>query len=205
MKKLSKITESVWDTIRKQSAGSTHRQEDAYIIDLINAFVERHKLKKGEYHINNDLSLDVYEDISVTKEDVIDGKLPFKFGVIKGNMWLTNNLQLTTLENAPREVTGDFAIYQNKFTDFTGGPEIVGGDFAANFNQSLRSLDGSPKKVGGNYSIVYCTSIRNIDGISPEIGGDLEITDGEKRKVWCDFSDVEYRKLSNIEGDILRR
>lgn len=205
MRKLSQIQESVWGDMRKRAEGSPFRSEDGWIKEIIDEFVKRHNLKEDEYQINSDFSVDIYSTISIKKDDLRDGKLPFKFGKIKGNMHLTNNLQLETLENSPKEVTGDFVIYQNKFTNFIGGPEIVGGDFAANFNQQLESLDGSPKKVGGDYSIVFCTSIKDISGISPEIGGNLEITDNVKWKVMHNYTDEEYRKYSNIKGNIIRR
>ena len=134
-------------------------------------------------------------DILVIKE----GKLPFKFGRVNGTMWL-NGLGLKTLENCPKEVTGDFVIYDNKLENFIGGPEIVGGYFAANMNLSLKSLDGSPKKVGGKYSILSCMLIEDISGISPEIEGDLEIRKILKFK----FSDDDFRQYSNIKGEIKR-
>ena len=84
--------------------------------------------------------------------------------------------------------------------NFIGGPEIVGGDFAANMNLSLKSLDGSPKKVGGKYSILACMSIKDISGISPEIEGDLEIP----KILRYEFSDDDFRQYSNIKGEIKR-
>lgn len=205
MRKFSNICESIWMDIHRQSTGDAFRKEDQAVIDLMNEFVERHELRGFQYRINGDLTIDILKNISINKIDLIDGKLPFKFKKIEGSMWLTNNLGLETLENAPDEVTGDFVIYQNRFKDFVGGPKIVGGNFSANFNQRLKSLDGSPEKVGGNYSIAFCTSLKDIKGISPEIGGNLEVTDGEKHKVWCDYSDTEYMKYSNIKGKIIRR
>ena len=114
-------------------------------------------------------------------------------------MWL-NGLGLKTLENCPKEVTDDFVIYDNNLENFIGGPETVGGDFAANMNLSLKSLDGSPKKVGGKYSILSCRYIEDISGISPEIEGDLEIP--KKSKI--EFSDDDFRRYSNIKGNIKR-
>ena len=205
MRRLSQITESIWSDMRDRGTGVIHKGEDKEFIDKVKAFAERHELRGFQYRINGDLTVDILTNISISKMDIEDGKLPFKFKKIEGSMWLTNNLQLQTLENAPDEVTGDFVIYWNLFTDFIGGPKIVGGDFAANFNQRLKSLDGSPEKVGGDYSIVFCSSLKDIKGISPEIGGNLEVTDGEKHKVWCDYSDTEYRKYSNIKGKIIRK
>ena len=202
MRKLSKITESIWSDMQDRSAGDVVRKEDQWKIDLIKEFIERHHLKENDYHINADCSLDIHRNIMIKPVDILDvkeGKLPFKFGKIKGTMWLSG-LNLRTLENSPSEVTGDFVIYENKLENFIGGPEIVGGDFAANMNLSLKSLDGSPKTVGGKYSILTCMSIKDISGISPEIGGDLEIP----KILKYEFSDDDFRQYSNIKGEIKR-
>ena len=202
MRKLSKITESIWSDMQDRSAGDVVRKEDQWKIDLIKEFIERHHLKENDYHINADCSLDIHRNIMIKPVDILDvkeGKLPFKFGKIKGTMWL-NGLDLKTLENCPSEVTGDFVIYENKLENFIGGPENVGGDFAANMNLSLKSLDGSPKKVGGKYSILACMSIKDISGISPEIEGDLEIP----KILRYEFSDDDFRQYSNIKGEIKR-
>ena len=202
MRKLSKITESIWSDMQDRSAGDVVRKEDQWKIDLIKEFIERHHLKENDYHINADCSLDIHRNIMIKPVDILDvkeGKLPFKFGRVDGTMWL-NGLGLKTLENCPSEVTGDFVIYENKLENFIGGPEIVGGDFAANMNLSLKSLNGSPKKVGGKYSSLACMSIKDISGISPEIGGNLEIP----KKTKFEFSDDDFRQYSNIKGEIKR-
>lgn len=203
MKKLSHICESVWGDIRKRGNGQEYRDEDSWQLEPIKDFIERHELKEGEYKINSDFSLDIYKNIIIKPIDVSkfgEIKLPFKFGKIDGTIWMTD-LGLGSLENSPREVTGDFVIYQNKFKDFTGGPEIVGGNFAANLNYNLESLDGSPKEVGGDYCILGCRYIKDISGISPEIGGNLEITN----KPFKLFGLDEYRKYSNIKGKIIQK
>ena len=199
MRKLSKITESIWSDMQDRSSGDVVRKEDQWKIDLIKEFIERHHLEEKDYHINADYSLDIHRNIMVKPFDLVDRKLPFKFGKIDGTIWLSD-LNLDTLENCPKEVTGDFVIYVNKLENFIGGPEIVGGDFAANMNLSLKSLDGSPKKVGGKYSILSCRYIEDISGISPEIEGDLEIP--KKSKI--EFSDDDFRRYSNIKGNIKR-
>lgn len=199
MKKLSQITESIWSDIQDRSSGDVVRKENQWIVDIIKEFVDRHKLKDGEYNINPDLSLDVYRNISIKSSDLVDGKLPFKFGKIDGTMWLSDFLSLTTLENSPRELTGSFVLYQNLCENFIGGPEIVGGNLSANFCRRLTSLDGSPKEVKGDYCICFCSGLKDISGISPVIGGNLEISKN------CPFEDDEFRKYSNIKGQIIRK
>ena len=205
MEKLSVINESIWSDLQNRSSGEITRKEDyAIMVEVINEFIKKHKLEKGDYNINADMSLDVFKNISINKDDLIDGKLPFKFGKIDGTMWLSNDLNLTTLKNSPIEVTGSFVLYENKLENFIGGPEIVGSNFSANFNRELKTLDGSPKKVGGNYSIVFCTNVVDISGISPEIGGNLEVSRDSSIRTGKTFTDDEFRKYSNIKGYIKR-
>ena len=190
MKKLSGINESIWSDLQDRSSGEVVRKEDYAKLEVIKEFVKRHAFEEGEYTINKNFTLDVHRNISVRRDDLIDGKLPFKFGKIDGTMWLTDDLRLKTLEN--------------KLENFIGGPEIVGENFSANFNSPLKTLDGSPKKVGGNYSIVLCTSLVNISGISPEIGGNLELSKDSNIKFGKIFTDDDFRKYSNIKGIIKR-
>ena len=199
MKKLSTICESTWGDMVRRAEGDSMRKENQWIVDIIKEFVERHKLKDGEYNINPNLSLDVYRNISIKSSDLVDSKLPFKFGKIDGTMWLSDFLSLKTLENSPRELTGSFVLYQNLCKNFIGGPEIVGGNLSANFCKRLTSLDGSPKEVKGDYCICFCNGLKDISGISPVIGGNLELSKN------CPFEDDEFRKYSNIKGKIIRK
>ena len=52
MRKLSKITESIWSDIQDRSSGDTVRKENQWIMDLIKEFIERHNLEEKDYHIN---------------------------------------------------------------------------------------------------------------------------------------------------------
>ena len=200
MKKISELNESIWSDMEDRSIGDAYRQEDTVVLDTIKDFIERHELKEGEYKINQDFSLDVYKSVFIKPNDLIDKMIPFKFGKVDGVFNIVD-LKLETLKNSPREVTRDFVAYENNIQNFIGGPEIVGGNFAANVNYSLVSLDGSPKKIGGNYSILGCSWVKDIKGISPEIGKNLEIPIRPR----VEFSDDDYRKYSNIKGQIIRK
>lgn len=202
MKKLSNISESAWGDMRHRSSGGTIRKEDKWFEDLVKEFVERHKLKENDYKINSDLTVDVFKNIIFDENDMVEGKLPFKFGKVIGTVWM-DDLNITTLENSPREVTGAFVIYNNKLENFVGGPEIVGENFAANFNRKLKTLEGSPKVVKGNYCILYCKDVKDISDITPDIGGDLQVPPEQNQNP--PFTDEDYRKYSNIKGKIIRR
>ena len=203
MKKLSNISESIWGDMRKRSSEGTVRKEDKWFEELVMDFVKRHNLKETDYKINpSDLTVDIFRNISFVEEDLVEGKLPFKFGKVIGNVWL-DGLGLVSLENSPREVTEAFVIYNNKLENFIGGPEIVGENFAANFNRGLRTLEGSPKVVKGSYCILYCKDVKDISGITPDIGKDLQVPPEQNQDP--PFSDEDYKKYANIGGKIIRR
>ena len=199
MRKFSDICESVWMDIHKQSNGDSFKKEDQGVIDLVNEFIQRHNLKEDKYRINGNLSLDVYQSLRITEDDLVDDLLPFQFGKVDGDFDVSH-LDLKSFENSPIEVTGLFNAVYNIVKDLTGCPRTVGDNFNVGFNANLRTLDGSPDKVGGDYKI-YGSSTRLIDinGISKEIYGNLLIDKG------CRFSDDDFRKYSNIQGDILRK
>lgn len=199
MRKFSDICESVWMDIHKQSNGDSFKKEDQGVIDLMNEFIQRHNLKEGEYKINGNLTLDVYQSLRITEDDLVDGLLPFQFGEVDGDFDVSH-LDLNSFENSPREVAGLYNAVYNIVKDLTGCPQTVGENFNVGFNANLRTLDGSPDKVGGDYKIYGAiTHLSDIKGISKEIQGNLII---EKR---CRFSDEDFRRYSNIQGDILRK
>lgn len=92
------------------------------------------------YTINSDGSIDV--DGSVYISGYRLSKLPLKFNRIRYNFYCGNN-SLTTFENFPIE---------------------VGGDFICDFNR-LKSLVGSPIKIGGYLSFIGY-NLETLDGLS---------------------------------------
>lgn len=195
MKKLSKISESVWNDIRKKSLGSSTRKENEWIMELINAFVKRHHLKEGEYTIKPGFIVDVYHSIQLQEDDIIDNRIPFKFGKVEGDFRMSH-IPINSLENSPDEVTGDYMVIYTSVTTLEGSPKIVGKNFNVDFNKLLIKLDGSPDKVGGDYKLYACYHIKDIKGISPEIDGNLVYDKA------IGFTEDDFRQYSNIKGNI---
>lgn len=183
--------------IHKQSNGDSFKKEDQGVIDLMNEFIQRHNLKEGEYKINGNLTLDVYHAIQLQEDDMIENKIPFKFGKIDGDFRISN-IPIESLENSPNEVTGTYMITFTNIKTLEGSPRIVGKNFNVDFNRQLISLDGSPDKVGGDYKFFSSWNVRDIKGISPEIGGNVIYSEGYK------FTDDDFRKYSNIKGIIIK-
>lgn len=98
------------------------------------------------YRINNDLTIDVYEDVSLTS---CEGFIPVQFGVIYGSFDCAGN-KLTTLKGCPYEVNGDFNCSYNKLITLEGSPLIVRGNFYC-FSNFLTSLKGITQKINGEF------------------------------------------------------
>ena len=200
MRRLSQITESIWSDMQDRGTGDVVKNEDKWVIDAMKEFIKRHPLlKEGEYKISG-LKLDLFETVRIEEEDLVDGKFPFKFGEVYN--FIADNIGLEPLENSPDKVYSDFNVSSNKLKNFMGGPKSVGQSFSANFNKDLESLDGSPEEVG-NYSITGCHRVRDIKGLTPVINGNLVVS--QKTTQSTIFEDDDYRKYSNIKGNIIRR
>jgi hypothetical protein len=106
------------------------------------------------YTIHDDLTVDVYEDVWITKRRK---KLPFQFGIVEGNFF-SSNMGLESLEGAPRIVTGLFRCSSNPITSLKYSPVEVGGDFICNHTK-ITDLQFSPKTVGGFFDCGSCELI----------------------------------------------
>lgn len=77
------------------------------------------------------------------KVEFPDGRLPVKFGHVKGDLNL-KNMGLTTLEGAPETVTGWFFLEGNLLTTLEHAPQQV-GVLSLNFMPKLQTLHGCPQ------------------------------------------------------------
>ena len=96
-----------------------------------------------EHKINPDGTVDWFGEVSITPAGLINGKLPVKFNLIKGN-FRCDNLKLETLENAPKIVEGIFDCSSNNLKSLEGAPQECGA-----FNVSGNPLgEGTGLKFG---------------------------------------------------------
>lgn len=189
------INEHLWSGIIHRSETGEVRREDKELFDKVKEFLNNRNHKDVDFVIHSDGTVDFKAVVTICNDDLIDGKFPFKFGRVMGNFY-AYGLKIKTLENSPREVDGNFVIYDNKdLHTLVGGPEIVHGNFAAN-GSGLHNLDGSPKVVDGNFEAAY-TNLRDISGISPNIGGNVKLTNNSAK-----FTEDDVRKYSNVKGNI---
>jgi hypothetical protein len=96
-----------------------------------------------EHKINPDGTVDWLGEVSITSAGLINGKLPVKFNLIKGN-FRCDGLKLDSLQNAPKIVEGVFDCSNNNLKTLEGAPQECGG-----FNVSGNPLgDGTGLKFG---------------------------------------------------------
>ena len=123
-------------------------------------------LKTIKHTIDKNGFVNVEENVKLNNFKL--NKLPFKFGVIKGHFYCSNN-QLTSLQGAPKEIEGHFNCSNNQLTSLQGAPEKVKGYFDCSSNQ-LTSLQGAPKEVEGYFD---CSSnqLTSLQGAPKEVEG----------------------------------
>ena len=116
---------------------------------------------KGEYVINDDMTVDVKGDVGI------------------------KNMSIKKIEVEFNEVSGDFNCYECKsLTSLEGAPKTVGGNFSCGYCTSLTTLEGAPKTMDGYFSCYDCTSLKSLEGIPMKIEGiiDLDKTPFSKLK-----------------------
>lgn len=117
----------------------------------IKSWIEANCSISGFYKINNDSSIDVEGDITITNEDI-----KIMPAIIQFN-----------------EVLGEFSIKCGKLSSLKGSPKKVGGDFDCSYCSSLESLEGAPKEVGGNFDCSSCNSLKNLEHAPIKVGGNF--------------------------------
>jgi len=167
---------------------------------------EIHRICK-EYHIENytinpDGSVDVDGDVEIYIDML--NKLPIEFGKVVGNFKVRFNhdggMGLTTLENSPREVYGDFAIPYSNIVSLIGGPERVHGDYNAN-DCGLITLEGFPEYYDPRQPVHIphnpVQEITNLLETSIKLGNVIYILN-EEMPIDPDTMEVSYTILCEV-------
>lgn len=104
-----------------------------------------------EYGFNRDGEVDVYGDVTLTADDLVNDQIPFPFGRVEGN-FDCSALALETLHNAPYWVGGDFDCSENMLEDLEFCPSHVGGDFVCTDNGEYPDFSAdSVDYLGGEF------------------------------------------------------
>lgn len=131
--------------------------EGSDIKTMIHDFMSNNN--RRPYEINDDLSVDVKGDFILKRWMFPDNikELPFKLRNIYGNFQL-NNLEITTLNNAPDFIENDFSIEGTNLTNLVGAPQEIGGTLFLSRCQNLTSLKGMPKTLK-SVNILNCNNL----------------------------------------------
>ena len=128
IKKFSEfITEGMWGSALKRSNSGKERKDDE--ANRIQEFIDKQRNPESIYITDGNV-INSKGSIFIRNTDLINGKLPFKFGRVDGYFDCDGCPSLTSLEGAPQK---------------------VGGNFYCSNCPSLTSHEGAPKKIGGRF------------------------------------------------------
>ena len=141
------IEEGMWGSVLKRSNSGKERKDDE--ANRIQEFIDNQP--ESEYiYITDDNVINSKKSIIISDTDLINGKLPFKFGRVDKNFICMKCTSLTSLKGAPQEVGEDFDCRKcTSLASLEGVPQEVGGNFYCRNCPSLKSLEDAPKKIGG--------------------------------------------------------
>ena len=148
IKKFSEfITEGMWGSALRRSNTAKERKDDE--ANRIQEFINKQREQESIYITDGNV-INSKKSIVISDTDLVNGKLPFKFGRVDGDFDCYKCTSLTSLEGAPQEVCGNFYCSDcSSLTSLKGSPQKVGGYFYCRDCPSLKSLEGSPQEVGG--------------------------------------------------------
>lgn len=194
--------------------GGNKRNED----NAINKFISKQEHPE-KITIENGL-LDCDCDIEITQEDLVNDKLPFKFGYVTGRFTLSN-CKITSLEGMPDLIGEDLdlrnirglktlehctqsiginfyltAVFE--IENLIGCPQRLGGSIHIFQCDKLNSLNGLPKKIFSDLSIKYCKQLNSLKHLPREINGDLRVYECGKKF----DKETDLPKSIKIDGDI---
>ena len=156
--------------------------------------------------INPDLTVDIKRpgDLITIADGSID-QLPVQFGKLTGTVQIICK-KLTSLVGCPKEVVGDFGVFETKITSLKGGPIKVSGYYTAQNNKKLTSMEGMAMQVGEriDFSFNGLTSLKGcpkvINGRFSVNGNKLTSLEGGPTTVKGGYDCAQNDNLNSLEG-----
>ena len=148
IKKFSEfIEEGMWGSALRRSNTAKERKDDE--ANRIQEFINKQREPESIYITDGNV-INSKKSIVISDTDLVNGKLPFKFGRVDAFFDCAGCTSLTSLEGAPQKVGGNFYCSNcTSLKSLEGAPQEVVGDFYCRNCPSLKSLEGAPKKLGG--------------------------------------------------------
>lgn len=137
----------------------------------------------SNYVVNDDLSVDADDVFIDDRGNGFIGRIPIRFGTVRGSFHLKDNKQVNSLRGCPETVGGDFFCSFNGLTSLEYSPTEVRGRYNCNLNP-LKSLEGCTQNIGSDF---FCngTGITSLKGAPAELNGEFH---------------ASHNKLTNLEG-----
>ena len=169
IKKFSEfITEGMWGSALRRSNSAKERKDDE--ANRIQEFIVNQP-ESASIYITDGNVINSTSNITIRDTDLVDGKLPFKFGIVDKDFYCRDCPSLKSLKGAPQEVGENFSCSNcSSLTSLEGAPQKVGWDFNCSNCTSLTSLEGAPQKVLRDFSCSNCTSLTSLKGFPQEVG-----------------------------------
>ena len=148
IKKFSEfIEEGMWGSALKRSNSGKERKDDE--ANRIQEFIDN---QPESIYITDGNVINSKSNITICDTDLVDGKLPFKFGRVDRDFICSKCTSLASLEGAPQKVWRDFSCSNcTSLTSLKGSLQEVGRNFYCSNCPSLTSHEGAPKKIGGRF------------------------------------------------------
>ena len=188
------------DGVTRESHVRGAREEAKAFLALNEKFAAQLRKPSG-FQVNEDGTIDAGV-VALSYQGL--ERIPVPFSKVDSFNCSANGL--TSLENSPREVKGDFACYANRLRSLAGAPVKVQGGFNCSQNR-LEGLEGAPVSVGGSFQC-WGNRLRNLRGAPREVGGDFDCScndlvslEGEPDRVDGFFVCVGSKGLPTFERE----
>ena len=170
IKKFSEfIEEGMQGSALKRSNSGKERKEDK--ANRIQEFIANQP-ESASIYITDGNVINSKSYILIRNTDLVNGKLPFKFGRVDKDFYCCDCPSLTSLEGAPQTVGWNFSCSEcTSLKSLKGVQQEVGGTFDCRKCTSLTSLEGGPQTVGRDFRCSDCSSLKSLEGAPKKIGG----------------------------------
>ena len=153
------LNEGLLDRVKNKEVD--HKIHHKILIEVIEDFLKENYKIYGDYTIketNNKFVVDVKGRVQVKNKDITSlTNGAFEFGSAGSDFYCSYCTKLTSLEGAPKKVSGHFCCNDCKsLTSLKYAPQEVGETFNCSYCKSLKTLEGAPKKVGDDFICYYC-------------------------------------------------
>lgn len=187
----------------------------------VRKFMEALDIQPDVYEINDDGTVDIYDDFTLSDYTSNMKSLPIDFNIAYGNFSVAET-KIKTLKGCPKQVNGFFDCSDNELETLKYIPEIVNGGLFCNDNL-LKSLDYLPSGfnlldvsdnllsntinfpkldidisiiIDNNYSLLSKLGYKNVEYLKKIIDNQNDY------KIWTDNHDLNQGRYNILLDDI---